>query len=95
MTTPVTQTDLKPRIKSLLVERLKLEVEPSEIGDTDPLFGDFEGSLGLDSIDALELVLGIEQEFGVKIEDEEVGAEVLSSVDSVAEFVRSKQVSRR
>jgi acyl carrier protein len=91
MTTPATETDLKPRIKNLLVERLKLEMEPSEIGDTDPLFGDFDGSLGLDSIDALELVLGIEQEFGVKIEDEEMGAEVLASVDSVAEFVRSKQ----
>lgn len=79
--------ELKENIKRLIVERLKLEMEPSEIGDSDPLFGE---GLGLDSIDALELVLGLEQEFGVKIEDEEVGAEALSSVDSLAEFVRQK-----
>lgn len=79
--------ELKNSIKRLIVERLKLEMEPSEIGDSDPLFGE---GLGLDSIDALELVLGLEQEFGVKIEDEEVGAEALFSVDSLAEFVREK-----
>ncbi len=79
--------ELKNSIKRLIVERLKLEMEPSEIGDSDPLFGE---GLGLDSIDALELVLGLEQELGVKIEDEEVGAEALFSVDSLAEFVREK-----
>lgn len=79
---------LKERIKHTLVERLKLDMEPSAIEDSQPLFGE---GLGLDSIDALELVLGIEQEFGVKIEDEEVGAQALSSVDSLAEFVLAKQ----
>ncbi len=86
------EADLKPRIKRLIVDRLKLEMEPSDIGDSDPLFGG-EG-LGLDSIDALELVLGLEQEFGVKIEDEEVGAEALASVDTLAEFVRQKAAPR-
>jgi acyl carrier protein len=81
--------DLKARIKKTIVERLKLDVEPSQIGDTTPLFGE---GLGLDSIDALELVLGIEQEFGVKVEDEEVGARALASVDALADFVLSKQV---
>lgn len=80
--------DLKTRIKKTIVERLKLDVEPSQIGDTTPLFGE---GLGLDSIDALELVLGIEQEFGVKVEDEEVGARALASVDALADFVLSKQ----
>lgn len=80
--------DLKARIKKTIVERLKLDVEPSQIGDTTPLFGE---GLGLDSIDALELVLGIEQEFGVKVEDEEVGARALASVDALADFVLSKQ----
>lgn len=82
-----TDTDLKDRIKRLIVDRLKLETDPSEIGDDDPLFGE---GLGLDSIDALELVLGLEQEFGVKIEDEEVGGEALASVSSLAAFVREK-----
>lgn len=82
-----TDTDLKDRIKRLIVERLKLETDPSEIGDDEPLFGE---GLGLDSIDALELVLGLEQEFGVKIEDEEVGGEALASVSALAAFVREK-----
>ena len=79
---------LKAEIKRLIVERLKLEVEPTSIGDDQPLFGD---GLGLDSIDALELVLGIEQAFGVKIEDEEMGEQALSSVNALADFVVAKR----
>lgn len=87
MAQAASETELKDRLKRLLVERLKLETDPNEIGDQDPLFGE---GLGLDSIDALELVLGLEQEFGVKIEDEEVGGEALASIDALAEFVRQK-----
>ena len=90
MVAAATDTELKERLKRLIVERLKLEVEPSEIGDSDPLFGE---GLGLDSIDALELVLGLEQEFGVRIEDEEVGGEALASVESLADFVREKSAA--
>jgi acyl carrier protein len=88
MTELTDSAQLRERIKKTIVDRLKLDIEPSEIGDADPLFGD---GLGLDSIDALELVLGMEQEFGVKIEDEEVGAQALASVDSLAQFVLAKQ----
>jgi acyl carrier protein len=88
MTENSNPAELRERIKKTIVNRLKLDIEPAEIGDADPLFGD---GLGLDSIDALELVLGMEQEFGVKIEDEEVGAQALASVDSLAEFVLAKQ----
>jgi acyl carrier protein len=84
----IPEGDLKARIKRILVDRLRLEVAPEEIGDATPLFGT---GLGLDSIDALELVLGLEQEFGVKIEDEEVGAQALSSVNALAEFVQAKR----
>jgi acyl carrier protein len=90
MAATATDTELRERLKRLIVERLKLEVEPSEIGDSDPLFGE---GLGLDSIDALELVLGLEQEFGVRIEDEEVGGEALASVASLADFVREKSAA--
>lgn len=79
---------LRSEIKQLIVERLKLEVDPGSIEDAQPLFGD---GLGLDSIDALELVLGIEQAFGVKIEDEEMGAQALSSVNALADFVAAKK----
>jgi acyl carrier protein len=80
--------ELRAKIKHLIVDRLKLEVAPEAIEDQQPLFGE---GLGLDSIDALELVLGIEQEFGVKVEDEEMGQEALSSVATLAEFVAAKR----
>jgi acyl carrier protein len=66
--------DIKPRLKEILVDRLKLDRAAESIGDAEPLFGP-EG-LGLDSIDALELVIGVEQEFGVRIENEEVGTKL-------------------
>lgn len=77
--------DLKDRIKRMLVERLKLEMDPESIDDDAPLFS--EEGLGLDSIDALELVLGVEQELGVRIDDEEVGSKAFASVSALAEFV--------
>ncbi|MGE0639167.1 MAG: acyl carrier protein [Thermoanaerobaculia bacterium] len=80
---------MQEQIKELLVERLKLEREPASIGDDEPLFGP-EG-LGLDSIDALELVLGIEQVFGVTLDDQQVGSQVLATVNSIAEFVAAKR----
>ena len=83
-----TSKDLKGRIRRLIVDRLKLEMDPESIENSAPLFS--EDGLGLDSIDALELVLGIEQELGVRIDDEEVGAQALSSVDALAEFVQSR-----
>jgi len=63
--------DLKIRVKQMLIDRLKLEgMTPDQIDDQAPMFGE---GLGLDSIDALELVLAVEQTFGVKIEDEASG----------------------
>ncbi|MEM8960492.1 MAG: phosphopantetheine-binding protein [Acidobacteriota bacterium] len=83
-------SELKAQIKQLIVERLKLDdIEPGDIGDAQPLFG--EDGLGLDSIDALELVLGLEQDFGVRVEDEEVGATVLASVDALTQFVTERR----
>ncbi len=79
--------DLRDRVKRLIVDRLKLEIDPASIDSSGPLFG---AGLGLDSIDALELVLGVEQEFGVKIEDQKVGAEALASVDALADFIAAK-----
>ena len=83
-------SELKTRIKELIVRRLKLDLDPSKIEDAAPLFGE---GLGLDSIDALELVLGIEQEFGIKITDEEVGIKAFASVNSLAGFIREKSAA--
>ena len=78
-------SDLKLRVKEMIIERLKLEgMTPDQIEDEAPLFGD---GLGLDSIDALELVLGIEQVFAVKIEDEAAGLRAFKSVQALTDFI--------
>lgn len=78
-------SDLKQRVKEMIIERLKLDgMSPADIDDAAPLFGD---GLGLDSIDALELVLAIEQTFGVKIEDEASGLKAFRSVDALVAFI--------
>lgn len=76
--------ELKVQIKQAIVRSLKLPISPDDIVDSAPLFGE---GLGLDSIDALELVLELERSFGVVIGDEQTGGKVLRSVDSIAEFV--------
>lgn len=81
--------DLKQRVKDMIIQRLKLEgMTPDQIDGSAPLFGE---GLGLDSIDALELVLGIEQTFGVKIEDEAAGLRAFKSVDALTDFIREHQ----
>ncbi len=76
------------RIRELLSSRLKLGGAVAEITDETPLFG--PTGLGLDSIDALELVLGLEKEFGVVIEDRATAVKVLASINTIAEFIRSQ-----
>ena len=81
--------ELRKAIREMLAVRLKLASIVEKIGDDTPLFGP-EG-MGLDSIDALELVLGIEKEFGVLIEDRAVAVKVLYSIDTIAEFLASRR----
>jgi acyl carrier protein len=81
--------DLIEKIKQLIIQRLKLvEMTPEMIETDAPLFGE---GLGLDSIDALELVLGLEKEFGVIIPDAEVGRKVFQSVRTMAQYVLEQQ----
>jgi acyl carrier protein len=80
--------ELKVQIKQAIVRSLKLPIKADEIQDAAPLFGE---GLGLDSIDALELVLELERSFGVVIGDEQTGGKVLRSVDSIAEFVAQQR----
>jgi acyl carrier protein len=76
--------ELKTQIKQAIVRSLKLPIRAEEIEDSAPLFG---AGLGLDSIDALELVLELERSFGVVIGDEQTGGKVLRSVDAIADFI--------
>lgn len=84
------EENLKPRIKEAIVRSLRLTIAPQEIQDDVPLFGE---GLGLDSIDALELVLELERTFGVVISDEQMGNRVLRSVDSIAQFIEASKQS--
>lgn len=86
----MSETELHKKVKELIINRLQLEgITPTDIDSAAPLFGD---GLGLDSIDALELVIGIEKEFGVRIQDEEVGNKAFASVNALVDFLRSKGV---
>lgn len=81
MTTP----ELKLRLKELLIERLKFEdMTPEDIPDDQPLFA---GGLGLDSIDALEIVVMLESEFGIKVKNEGSTRDDFRSIDTLADLV--------
>ena len=75
---------LRAEVKELLVSGLRLDVRPADIVDGAPIFGD---GLGLDSIDALELVVLVEERFRLSIPDEEVGKRAFASVDALVEFI--------
>jgi acyl carrier protein len=79
---------MKERIKCLIIENLMLQASPAEIADDLPLFG--PGGLGLDSVDALQLVLALDKQFGLKITDPEMAKKVLQSVNTIAEAVSQK-----
>src|SRR5204863_7993064 len=72
---------LNDRIKDMMVENLMLQVTANEIGDDQPLFG--PGSLGLDSVDALQLVVALDKNFGLKIPDPAAAKEVLQNVNTI------------
>ena len=78
-------TSLREQIKNLMVENLMLQVTAAEIGDDQPLFG--PGSLGLDSVDALQLVVALDKNFGLKVPDPAAAKLILQSVNTIAEAV--------
>jgi acyl carrier protein len=80
-------SELKPRI----IESLRLEdITPDEIDDDTPLFGT---GLGLDSIDALELVVMLERHYGIVIKDIEEGRPAFQSVRALAAFIQAKRTA--
>lgn len=81
-------TQTTDRIKRLIVDSLHLEgVRPESIDDDAPLFGE---GLGLDSVDALELVVALEREFSIRIKSNEIGREAFASVASLAGFIETR-----
>ncbi|HEY5954560.1 MAG TPA: phosphopantetheine-binding protein [Terrimicrobiaceae bacterium] len=85
----MSEIDLKSRIKNMMVENLMLKMAPEEIGDDTLLFSP-EG-LALDSIDALELAVGIEKNFGIATPNAEVAREAFVSVNTIAAYIIAKK----
>jgi len=81
--------ELLLKIKEQVIEVLNLEdVEPADIDTDAPLFGD---GLGLDSIDALELIVLLEKQYGIKIEDPKDGKKIFYSIRTIAEYIEEKK----
>ena len=79
--------ELIQKLKIQIIEQLNLEdMKPDDIDDNDPLFGN---GMGLDSIDALELIVLLEKEYGIKIENPKDGQKIFYSIRSMAEFIES------
>jgi acyl carrier protein len=81
------KTALKDEIKRILVENLMLQITADEIGDQQPLFG--PGGLGLDSVDALQLVVALDKTYGFKIPDPETARRVLQTVTTISDALGS------
>ena len=79
---------LNEQIKILMIENLMLKITPAEIADDQALFG--PNSLGLDSVDALQLVVALDKNFGLKIPDPAAAKEILQSVNTLVEAVKKK-----
>ncbi|WP_262713231.1 phosphopantetheine-binding protein [Chitinophaga japonensis] len=81
--------ELKKQLKAQIIEALNLQdIKPEDIEDNAPLFGE---GLGLDSIDSLELMVLLERHYQIRVEDPREGRKILQSVQSMAEFIQSKQ----
>jgi len=77
-------------VKTAIVRCLRMPIKPEEIEDDMPLFDE---GLGLDSIDALEIVLELQRSFSVEITDEQVGKRVLKNVATIVAFIESQRAS--
>ena len=79
--------DIKEKLKQVIIEDLALEgISPEDIKENSPIFG--QDGLGLDSLDAVELVVVLQKRFGVQIKDMAKGREVFQSFNTLAEFIR-------
>ena len=77
--------ELIAELKTKIIEQLNLEdVKPQDIDPKAPLFG---SGLGLDSIDALELIVLLEKNYGLKLDNPEEGKTIFNSIQSMAEFI--------
>ncbi|MXX15140.1 MAG: acyl carrier protein [Gemmatimonadetes bacterium] len=77
---------IEHRVKQVIIRTLSLEVEAEEIDDEDALFG---GGLGINSMATIEIIVGMEEEFGIEVPDEDLRVELFDSVQTMADYVRT------
>ncbi|MCC2591317.1 phosphopantetheine-binding protein [Chryseobacterium sp. MFBS3-17] len=81
--------NLREELKHKIIEVLNLEdVSPEDIANDAPLFG---GGLGLDSIDALELIVLLDKQYGIKLSDPKKGKEIFESIETMAQFIEANR----
>lgn len=80
---------IEDALKQMLVDRMILNADPAAIDETKRLIDDY----GVDSVSLLEMVVGIEEAFGIEVGDEDFSLETFRSVASIADFVRAKQTA--
>ena len=78
---------IESQLKTMLVERLMLKMKPEEIGDTDDLIKKW----GLESVQLMEIVIGLEEVFGIQLGDDEFSVKKFSTIANIAAVVREKQ----
>lgn len=77
---------LKQQIKEMIVERLFLDADPAQIGDDENLMENYD----IDSVNLFEIVVGMEEQFGISFEDDDFSVDLFATVDSLAQFVERK-----
>jgi acyl carrier protein len=83
-----TTNDLKEQVRQMLVENLMLQIKPEDISDEMPLFA---AGLGLDSVDALQIVVALDKTFGLKIQDPEQAKGILANVNTIAAAIQKER----
>jgi len=78
---------LKQQIKDMIVERLFLDADPNEIEDDENLMENYE----IDSVNLFEIVVGLEEQFGISFEDDDFSVDLFATVNNLAEYVDQKR----
>lgn len=90
MSEQTTMTELELEIRDLLIEALELQIEPEELESETPLFDVGPEGLGLDSLEALEIVVALSGKYGVEF-DEDVDREVFTSIRTLANYIEAQK----
>ena len=90
---PAPLEDLKLEIKKLIMATLAItDIDPNDVDDEKPLFGG-DNALTLDSVDAIEIIMAIQRTYGIRIADQNLARQVISSIGSIARFIFEQQAN--